>query len=286
MPRAADIFTTRGDCASSLSPCRGSKLSVPASKQVTPHQVRARVRARVRADSRASSVERRWSSVNGRRWRLMVASDPSTRRTWAGLASVPRRRRAAHPAASLVVPERHPACDGRKPTLQPSLLPCSILIRRRRYNAASPLALIPRLLHSSCTCTCRSSAPLVSVQSCLILRHHPHLKCYLVYTLPPRPTLLWSLQYTHSTPTHLFAYKHNRHRKFPPPSVPNYGNPDPPSAVISSLQQYPFGRSTQPVQLYKTRGREAPGRERLLQCNPSLHEDQDIQDRPKSQFRC
>lgn len=44
-----------------------------------------------------------------------------------------------------------------------------------QYNAASPLALIPRLLHSShssCTCTCRSSAPLVPCQRA-ILPHPP-----------------------------------------------------------------------------------------------------------------
>lgn len=159
-----------------LRPWRSSKLSVSASKQVTPHQVKARVK------------ESRESRLMGETLRIGFnpARLDSTRLAWAGLNLALRRlakhsnrarpvspgRRAAHPTGGspncVPVPERHPACDGRKPTLQPSLWPDSVLIRR-----CYMLPLIPCLLRSSCTCTYRSSAPLVSVQSSHILRHHP-----------------------------------------------------------------------------------------------------------------
>jgi hypothetical protein len=200
-----------------------------------------------------------------------------------GVPSSPSNRRESSPTGC-PVPERHPACDGRKPSLQPSL--CLALLSFAAATCCLPLplslALIHRLLRSSCTCTCRSSAPLVSVQSCLILRHHPpcHPAPPPLYhcgtPCPPTYTNTSAYKHTHiqagTSRPHLFLIMEIQILPLPSYHLSH--------SILSSLRaQHTAGTALQDARTRTTR-------QRLLQCNPSLHEDQDDQDNPKSQFRC
>lgn len=151
----------------------------------------------------------------------------------------------------LLATEENQGCN------RPCALPCS---HSPLLHAASLCLLSLALIPCSPALLLHMHLPLLRASSQRAILPHPPPPP----TLPPRPTLLYQLRHTTRTYTNTLGiqtYTHtNRDRKFPPPSVPNYGNPKSASAVISSLPLYPIGRSAQPVQLYKTREREPPGR--------------------------
>lgn len=260
---------------------RSSKPQQSASKEVTSHQVRPEPRPEPRVESR-SRVE-----ADGGNHPTRLSQLNSTRLDWAGPGwaglNLALRRLASQQAVEprpfvLGVPSS-PSNKRKQSDCVPFLngillateenhtatvlVPCPVLIRRcymlpslPRPESSSPALLLHDLGSTYLPLLCASCQRPILPSSATT---HPA-------TLPPRPTLPLSVQYAHRhlphiAPLHtdIHTHLHTRtHTAIPPPSVPNYGKAKSASSVIPTPQHSRIGRSTQPVQLYKTR--EQPGR--------------------------